>query len=456
MGSLLKQFMAGVGGGNPWPSYWKTLFLNEYLLNEESGNIIDSISGNNGTVTGTLLSELAVIDGGRIFDGATSVALANTHTFLTTDDITISFWFKPLSITSVIYTIFDRTTNIGSVVTCYMSNTTMSFRIRGSNSAGLTTIDYPLAITVPGVWYHVICERNVATDSINLWINGIPQSAAVTDATTANIGPMTFKIGRAQNNVNSFVGTLDELRIGKTLLSPEDKLNLYNYRRNGRGSRLDKGYLVITFDDSTESQYTTAFPLLQAQGVKATFFTQTNVVDMAGRLSWANLIAMYSAGMDLQCHTNTATSLTLLDKAGVIAELQAVNDAFTAHSLPVPLHIGYPQGAVNDDVEGWIRESGLRVSGRETGPYVPQYPYSNEMRMKSYPTDAIDAAGINTVKGVLDNCKYYKNALIIYSHGVDGGATYISSSALNEIIDYAQSIGVSIITISELYGLMNV
>lgn len=444
------------GGGISWSSYWKTLFLNEYLLDEESGNIIDSISSNDGTAAGSLSSEIAVVNKGRVFNGVdTSISLTATHTFLTTDNITISFWFKPASISSVTYQILDRTTNIGSIVACYMTDKTISFRVRGSNSAGLTTIDYPLAITVPNVWYHIICERNVSADTINLWINGIPKQAATTDATTANIGPLTLKIGAAQNESSRFAGTLDELRIGKTLLSPADKLNLYNYNRNGKGSRFNKGYLVITFDDSVESQYTTAFPLLQAQGVKATFFTQTNVVDMAGRLSWANLIAMYSAGMDLQCHTNTATSLTLLDKAGVIAELQAVNDAFTAHSLPVPLHIAYPQGKVNDDVEGWIRESGLRVSGRGTGPYVPQYPYSNEMRMKSYPTDAIDAAGINTVKGVLDDCKYYKNALIIYSHGVDGGATYITSAALNEIIDYAQSIGVGIITMSELYDLMS-
>lgn len=441
--------------GFSWSTYWETLFLNEYLLDEDSGNIVDSISGNNGTVTGTITSELAVVDNGRVFDAASSIALTSTHTFLTTDDITISFWFKPVSITSAQYTIFDRTTNIGSIVTCYMANTTMSFRIRGSNSAGLTTIDYPLAITVPGVWYHIICERNVSADTINLWVNGIPKQAATTDATTANIGPMIFKIGRTQNNVNSFNGTLDELRIGKVLLSPADKLNLYNYKRNGKGSRLSDGCLVITFDDSTESQYTAALPLLQAQGVPATFFTQTNVIDMAGRLTWANLATMYAAGMDLQCHTNSATSLTLLDETGVIAELQTVNDAFAAHSLPVPLHIGYPQGAVDDNVEAWIRNSGLRISGRETGPYVPQYPYSNKMRMKSYPTDAIDAAGITKVKGVLDNCKYYKNALIIYAHGVDGGASYISSSALNEIIDYAQSIGVQIVTMSELYELMS-
>jgi len=32
MGSLLKQFMAGVGGGNPWPSYWATRTPTDLLL----------------------------------------------------------------------------------------------------------------------------------------------------------------------------------------------------------------------------------------------------------------------------------------------------------------------------------------------------------------------------------------------------------------------------------------
>lgn len=30
MGSLLKQFMAGVGGGNPWPSYWTQQYVDAY------------------------------------------------------------------------------------------------------------------------------------------------------------------------------------------------------------------------------------------------------------------------------------------------------------------------------------------------------------------------------------------------------------------------------------------
>jgi peptidoglycan/xylan/chitin deacetylase (PgdA/CDA1 family) len=450
----------GIGrkkSGINWSSYWKTLFLNEYLLDEESGNIIDSISSNDGTAAGSLSSEIAVVNKGRVFNGVdTSISLTATHTFLTTDNITISFWFKPASISSVTYQILDRTTNIGSIVACYMRNTTISFRVRGSNSAGLTTIDYPLAITVPNVWYHIICERNVSADTINLWINGIPKQAATTDATTANIGPLTLKIGAAQNESTRFAGTLDELRIGKTLLSPADKLNLYNYNRNGKGSRFNKGYLVITFDDSVETQYTNGFPLLQAQGVRATFFTQTNVIGMVGRNTWANLTEMYNAGMDLQCHTHSATSLTLLDEAGVIAELQAVNAAFIANSLPVPLHIGYPQGEVNDTIEGWIRSSGLRLSGRQTGPFVPIYPYTNEMRMMSYPVDSINAAGITAVKAILDNCVYYKNGLIIYAHCVDlGTVNSVSSASLNEIIDYAQSIGVEIVTMSQLHTLMD-
>jgi len=38
MGSLLKQFMAGVGGGNPWPSYWATQYKKR--VEDDGGDVV--------------------------------------------------------------------------------------------------------------------------------------------------------------------------------------------------------------------------------------------------------------------------------------------------------------------------------------------------------------------------------------------------------------------------------
>lgn len=43
MGSLLKQFMAGVGGGNPWPSYWTNLLIERLQEDSAIWNNFDGI-----------------------------------------------------------------------------------------------------------------------------------------------------------------------------------------------------------------------------------------------------------------------------------------------------------------------------------------------------------------------------------------------------------------------------
>jgi len=56
MGSLLKQFMAGVGGGNPWLSYWAQQIktssdVNDAIMTEDEESFIVSEETVEGNVT---------------------------------------------------------------------------------------------------------------------------------------------------------------------------------------------------------------------------------------------------------------------------------------------------------------------------------------------------------------------------------------------------------------------
>ncbi|MFA6573714.1 MAG: polysaccharide deacetylase family protein [Patescibacteria group bacterium] len=222
----------------------------------------------------------------------------------------------------------------------------------------------------------------------------------------------------------------------------------------------EQGLLIMTFDDNTSTQIDTAFPILTAKGAKATFYCASDwVTGIGGRMSWANLITLHNAGMDIQCHSTDNTDLSTLTEAEIITRLQTVNAAFVANGLPTPRHISYPGGGYNATVRDALINSGLRVTGRDTGspPTLDQqYRRSDKYTFEAQTLDEIDDAAIVTLKALMDTVVTNKSAIIIYTHGVtiDGVGYNVSTAHFEEILDYAIAAGLKVTTMSELYSLM--
>ncbi len=218
------------------------------------------------------------------------------------------------------------------------------------------------------------------------------------------------------------------------------------------GLKLDNGKLIITLDDGKESCFTVAYPLFVSKGVNATFYVTTGLVGTATYVSWANLQAMAAAGMDIQCHTTTATSLTTLSEAQIDTDLDAVNDAFVANSLPSPRHLAYPSGYYNDNVKAYVAD--WRDTGRTVNwGYVLKG--SDKFALNCNYTEAQGVLNVRVEKAkvMLDNAKADCKAVMLLGHGI-GATSQISSAEYGEIIDYALSIGIDVITIAELYALL--
>jgi peptidoglycan/xylan/chitin deacetylase (PgdA/CDA1 family) len=56
-----------------------------------------------------------------------------------------------------------------------------------------------------------------------------------------------------------------------------------------------KATVVISFDDTYESDYTTVYPLFKARGLKGTSYVTTSFVGQPGDLTWDEIAAMRSA-----------------------------------------------------------------------------------------------------------------------------------------------------------------
>lgn len=212
--------------------------LNYYDYDELSGNLIDKWGDIDGILSGPTQGVVGKLGKAYSFITDDFILLNNTHTFQTSDSFTFDFWIKPafVSGSAINFQIFDRSVNINSIISVWYTSGTggadLNFRIRGSNGAGLTTVTIAKAFTIADVWYHVLCERNVSSDNINIWVNGIA-GTPVTDATTSAIGPFTLKIASTQAGGAYLNALLDDMHIWNKALSSTEKALLYN---SGKGN----------------------------------------------------------------------------------------------------------------------------------------------------------------------------------------------------------------------------
>jgi hypothetical protein len=198
-----------------------TGLLNYYKFNETSGDLLDVVSANNGVITGaTRGAEGATC---YSFDGNDSIALTSAHTFLTTQSFTFALWVKNDAINTSEY-FLAMTANVTKFVQFYKINAGVCFRV---TSTGDATVTYTNILTA-GDWIFIAGVRNVATDKINVYVNGVAWGTPVTDASTTNVGAYTIKIGRAYNDTLGYNGKMKKLGIWTKALTDSEILELYN------------------------------------------------------------------------------------------------------------------------------------------------------------------------------------------------------------------------------------
>jgi peptidoglycan/xylan/chitin deacetylase (PgdA/CDA1 family) len=122
----------------------------------------------------------------------------------------------------------------------------------------------------------------------------------------------------------------------------------------GEGPRLPEKPLVLTFDDGWATQFHNAAPVLQAQGLQATFFVITHYLsELPGYMSWDQARTLKELGHDVESHTQNHPSVDVLyaqDEGAALAELWeslAVLERRLGHSKRL---FAYPNGTWNKTV----------------------------------------------------------------------------------------------------------
>ncbi|MFL6384226.1 MAG: polysaccharide deacetylase family protein [Nitrososphaeraceae archaeon] len=115
----------------------------------------------------------------------------------------------------------------------------------------------------------------------------------------------------------------------------------------------DGKFVIINFDDSHESDYTYAKPILDKYGFKATFFEVCNWVKAGYHESdisttWQQIAALQQDGMDIQTHTMTHPNLNDLSQADLDYEIGQSKQCLENHGFN-PTIFAYPNGKGGDN-----------------------------------------------------------------------------------------------------------
>ncbi|HJT46870.1 MAG TPA: polysaccharide deacetylase family protein [Nitrososphaeraceae archaeon] len=154
--------------------------------------------------------------------------------------------------------------------------------------------------------------------------------------TNSNTNTSIGAFARKNSKASSYQGTV-----------PSTNNNDSNYRNGEK-------FVIINFDDSHQTDYTYAKPILDKYGFKATFFEVCNWVEAGYHendisITWQQIAALQQDGMDIEAHTMTHPNLNdLSSQADLDYEIGQSKQCLENHGFN-PTIFAYPNGKGADD-----------------------------------------------------------------------------------------------------------
>ena len=212
--------------------------------------------------------------------------------------------------------------------------------------------------------------------------------------------------------------------------------------------------VMFDFDDQSAGAYTTAFPILQAAGMKANVMVIPETVGLSGSCTEAQLIEMNAAGWDLAVHGLSGVGYSWdenLTQAQIEAKVQATQDYLTGIGATRAIyHAAYPGG-----VSGGDSDAALTARGILTCRNVRQRPQAMPI---DQPYQMTVTASLNsttvwaTLKSAIDDALLGGCLCRIVCHQINQGVEGETTIELfQQLVDYVKGLGVPVKTISDWY-----
>lgn len=162
--------------------------------------------------------------------------------------------------------------------------------------------------------------------------------------------------------------------------------------------------VMINFDDSPDSTYLIAYPILSTNQQTASLFPRLDWLNDSGQMTDANLISLYEAGWDIGNHGHNHSS-SWTNKSIKDMEID-VNyaDIYLKQYFPRSAKfVAYPYGNYNQTIIDYIKTKGCKMARTTVAGIHDDHITlngDNEFKIKSYSVEYTDAAA--TVTGWID------------------------------------------------------
>lgn len=201
--------------------------------------------------------------------------------------------------------------------------------------------------------------------------------------------------------------------------------------------------VTFAFEDGVVSTYTDWKPLFDTQGEIACSAVVTGLVGGGSYMNWNQILELQAAGWEIENHTKTHPHLTTLNEAELRTEFEGAISDFAAEGIITPI-LGYPFAENNALVKSIAREYFRGARNKPTGEggqgVNPQTLEPHNLMIQE-----ADATVVATLKARVDTAKAGNRWVIFYAHEYTGD----KGTKFNELIDYIQSEGVDIVTMTE-------
>jgi peptidoglycan/xylan/chitin deacetylase (PgdA/CDA1 family) len=128
--------------------------------------------------------------------------------------------------------------------------------------------------------------------------------------------------------------------------------------------------IVITIDDGWLSTYEIAYPILKRFGFSATLFVYTDFIGRNQAMNWTQLKEMSENGFDVQSHTHSYQSLTMIRENEsfksyfdfLVQDIETSERAISQHLNLDCRYLAYPFGETNPLVISLVKKLGYRAA----------------------------------------------------------------------------------------------
>jgi peptidoglycan/xylan/chitin deacetylase (PgdA/CDA1 family) len=218
-------------------------------------------------------------------------------------------------------------------------------------------------------------------------------------------------------------------------------------------SGFQRALVSLTFDDSWESQFTNAFPIMSKYGVVSTLYTVTIYIEdeYSDFMTLGNLKTLKANGHEIASHTVTHPDLTGLGSSQLKAELANSKAWLEANGLGPIYDFACPYGEYNNATIAATKQyyisqrEGYSDPDSDTNTVANFDPYRIHVKEMTPATTAAEVAGW------LTQAKADKAWVVLMYHEVDnsGGDYSVTPKNFEAQIQAIKASGVPAVTVKQ-------